>query len=416
MMLTYYIYRLITTLIRPFIYFYILIRISKGKEDKSRVTERYGISGIERKDGKVIWFHAASIGESLSVLPILRKLNSDKSIDHIVLTTGTVTSANILQDKLSKKISHQYIPFDIPSYINKFLNHWNPSQAVFLESEIWPNFLTELNKRNICSLIVNGRMTVKSFRRWSILSVSSKKIFSNFTACCTQNSDSAFFYEKLGIKNTINTGNLKFAYKPDEIISDEFKILKSLTKKRKIFLAASTHSGEEEIIKNITLNLKKTEKKLLTIIVPRHVTRKSFFSSSKGLGLSIRSKNQKINDRTYLYLADTIGELNMFYSLANIVFIGGSLVPHGGQNPIEAAYLGKKIYHGKNIENFIDVYDILKQLKFTQQVENARQLEHYVKEALANPKSVNKDININRLKKEGDNTVSKVMEVIYKYL
>ena len=416
MMLTYYIYRLITTLIRPFIYIYILIRISKGKEDKSRVTERYGISGIERKDGKVIWFHAASIGECLSVLPILRKLNSDKSIVQIVLTTGTVTSANILQDKLSKKIIHQYIPFDIPSYINKFLNHWNPSQAVFLESEIWPNFLTELNKRNICSLIVNGRMTIKSFKRWSILSGSSKKIFSYFTACCTQNSDSAFFYEKLGIKNTINTGNLKFAYKPDEIFSDELKILKSLTKKRKIFLAASTHSGEEEIIKNITLNLKKTEKKLLTIIVPRHVTRKSFFSSSKGLGLSIRSKNQKIKDRTYLYLADTIGELNMFYSLANIVFIGGSLVPHGGQNPIEAAYLGKKIYHGKNIENFIDVYDILKQLKFTQQVENARQLEHYVKEALANPKSVNKDININRLKKEGDNTVSKVMEVIYKHL
>ena len=145
-MLPYYIYKLITKLIRPFIVFYILIRISKGKEDRLRVTERYGTSDIERKDGKVIWFHAASIGESLSILPLLKKLNSDKSIDQIILTTGTLTSANILKDKLSKKIIHQFIPFDIPSYVNKFLNHWNPSLAVFVESEIWPNFLTELKK------------------------------------------------------------------------------------------------------------------------------------------------------------------------------------------------------------------------------------------------------------------------------
>ena len=248
-MLPYYSYRLITTLIRPFIVFYILIRILKGKEDRLRVTERYGTSDIKRKDGKVIWFHAASIGESLSILPLLKKLNSDKSIDQIILTTGTLTSANILKDKLSKKIIHQFIPFDVPSYIHKFLNHWNPSLAVFVESEIWPNFLTELKKRNVCSLIVNGRMTIKSFKRWSMLSGSSKNLFSKITACCTQNSDSAFFYEKLGIKNTINTGNLKFAYKPDEIISDELKKLRSLTKKRKIFLAASTHPGEEEIIK-----------------------------------------------------------------------------------------------------------------------------------------------------------------------
>ena len=169
-MLPYYSYRLITTLIRPFIVFYILIRILKGKEDRLRVTERYGTSDIKRKDGKVIWFHAASIGESLSILPLLKKLNSDKSIDQIILTTGTLTSANILKDKLSKKIIHQFIPYDVPSYIHKFLNHWNPSLAVFVESEIWPNFLTELKKRNVCSLIVNGRMTIKSFKRWSMLS------------------------------------------------------------------------------------------------------------------------------------------------------------------------------------------------------------------------------------------------------
>ena len=154
-MLPYYIYKLITKFIRPFIAFYILIRISRGKEDRTRIAERYGTSDVERKKGKVIWFHAASIGESLSILPLLSKLNSDKSIDQIILTTGTLTSANILKSKLSKKIIHQYIPFDIPSYVNKFLNHWNPSLAVFVESEIWPNFLTELKKRNINTLIVN---------------------------------------------------------------------------------------------------------------------------------------------------------------------------------------------------------------------------------------------------------------------
>tara|TARA_Y100000816_G_scaffold277287_1_gene247300 strand:- start:1905 stop:3149 length:1245 start_codon:yes stop_codon:yes gene_type:complete len=412
----YYIYKLITQLVRPFIFLYILRRVSKGKEDKTRISERYGISNLERKDGKVIWFHAASIGESLSILPLLKKLNSDKSIQQIIITTGTLTSANILKNKLTKKIIHQYIPFDIPVYVNKFLDYWKPSVSVFVESEIWPNFLYELKRRNIHSLIVNGRMTIKSYNRWSFFGQASKGVFSNFAACCTQNSDSTFFYKKLGIKNTIHTGNLKFAYQPGEIITDELKKLKPFTRKRKIFLAASTHPGEEEMIKNITLNLKKSIKNILTIIVPRHVNRESFFSSSKGLGLSIRSKKQSINNRTYLYLADTVGELNMFYSIANIVFIGGSLVPHGGQNPIEAAYLGKKIYHGKNIENFSDVYSVLKQLKFTQLVENERQLEYYVKDVLTKPQSINKDININRLKKEGNATVDKVMEVIYQYL
>ena len=146
-MLPYYLYKLVTYLIRPFIFLYILRRLSKGKEDKSRILERYGVSDIGRKDGRVIWFHAASIGESLSILPLLKKLNSDKSIDQIIVTTGTKTSADILKYKLNKKIIHQYIPFDIPSFINKFLNHWKPSLAIFVESEIWPNFLTELKKK-----------------------------------------------------------------------------------------------------------------------------------------------------------------------------------------------------------------------------------------------------------------------------
>ena len=414
-MLLYKFYKLITQIIRPIVPFYINRRLSQNKEDKMRVSERYGISSVKRGDGKVIWFHAASIGESLSILPVLKKLNSDKSINQILLTTGTLSAANVLKKFLSKKITHQFIPFDVPYYVRRFLNHWDPSIAIFVESEIWPNFLYELKNRKIHSIIVNGRMTLKSFRRWSLLKSYSKELFSNISACCSQNSDSTFFYKKLGIANTINAGNLKFAYRPNDINLNEFKKLKSLTKRRKVFLAASTHPGEEEIIKNITLNLKKTKKNILTIIVPRHVNRESYFTSTRGLGLAIRSKNQQIRDKTYLYLADTIGELNIFYNLADVIFIGGSLVPHGGQNPIEAAYLGKKIFHGKYIQNFPDVYKILEQLKFTKQIENERQLEYFINDAFDNLKSINKDIKISKLKKEGDDAIKKTLKTIYQY-
>ena len=149
--------------------------------------------------------------------------------------------------------------------------------------------------------------------------------------------------------------------------------------------------------------------------MPRHVNRESYFTSTRGLGLAIRSKNQQIRDKTYLYLADTIGELNIFYNLADVIFIGGSLVPHGGQNPIEAAYLGKKIFHGKYIQNFPDVYKILEQLKFTKQIENARQLEYFINDAFDNLKSINKDIKISKLKKEGNDAIKKTLKTIYQY-
>ncbi len=415
-MIVYKIYRILTNILTIIIPLYVRNRIKNGKEDNERILERYGQSNLLRNKGKVIWFHAASIGESLSILPLVKHFNNDKSISQILISTGTVTSAKILKKKTNKKIIHQYIPYDVPHYIDKFLSHWKPSIAVFVESEIWPNFIYELKKRNIKSIIINGRMTPNSFKKWSYSNKFSEFLFSHFDACCAQNNDSAFFYKKLGIQNTINTGNLKFAYEPIKPKKNKFDELKAQLKYRKIFLAASTHPGEEEIIKNITINLKKSFKNILTIVVPRHTNRLDYFSSTKGLGLSVRSKNQKINSRTYLYLADTIGELNMFYKLADVIFIGGSLVKHGGQNPIEAAYEGKKIIHGIHIQNFPDVYNILKHLKFTQQVNNERQLEHYIKKALINLSKFNDGINVKKLKREGRTTVQEVAKVINQFI
>jgi 3-deoxy-D-manno-octulosonic-acid transferase len=241
-------------------------------------------------------------------------------------------------------------------------------------------------------------------------------LFSKFSSCSTQNTDSTLFYEKLGIKKTNYTGNLKFALTPDLTDAKKYDELKVLAGDRKIFLAASTHPGEEEIISRVTLKLKKTCKELLTIVVPRHPTRNNIINKNIIKNTAIRSMGNKIKRNTHIYLADTIGELNLFYKLADIIFIGGSLVMHGGQNPIEAAYHGKKVYHGKHVENFSDVYMTLDQMKLSQVVNNERQLEHFIHEEYKSLDKAVRKVDISSLQKEGEETVKKVLKEIYQYL
>ena len=410
-----YLYKLIGFILIPFIPFIIFRRLSDGKETKGRTNERYGKTQIKNISNKLVWIHAASVGESLSIIPIVKEMIKDKYFDTILITTGTTSSSKIIKQKLGKKVIHQFIPFDIVIYAKRFLNHWKPSLAIFVESEIWPNIIYETKKMNIPLIILNGRMTLKTFKRWTLLGSFSKKLFSNFDACCTQNSDSAIFYKKLGIINTEFTGNLKFAHHDIKIDEESYDYLKNSSRDRVIFLAASTHNGEENIIKNISLNISKVHKNLLTIIVPRHPQRKDILAGVKGNKIAVRSKKEKITKNTLFYIADTIGELNLFYKLANVIFVGGSMVNHGGQNPIEAAYYGKTILHGKNIQNFIDVYEILKLMKLTEQVENERQLELFVNRLIDNYKNTNthqtKRIST-ALKKEGNEAVNNSMNVI----
>ena len=406
------IYKIISYLIYPFIPIYLSNRLSLKKELKDRINERYGYSKINRKKGKLVWIHAASIGESLSILPVIKELEKNKKIKQILVTTGTVTSAKIMNERLKGKAFHQFLPIDIPIFVERFLNHWNPSTSIFVESEIWPNFVSALSKRNTKLIILNGRMTVKSFNSWLKFKKTALTLFTNFDLCCAQNSDSAFFYENLGIKNTIYTGNLKFSSEPEKADNKKLKILKKMVRNRKILLAASTHEGEEEIIANITSSLKKKDKNFLSIIAPRHPNRSEFFSNKQKLKIAYRSKNQEIKANTNIYIADTVGELNLFYELANFIFVGGSLVNHGGQNPIEAAFLGKTIIHGPNIMNFADVYEILNHMKLTFIVNNERQLQMYIENKYKKSNDVSSKSGSSRIKKEGRQALQNSMEAI----
>ena len=369
------VYYLISTLLIPFYSIYIKRRISFKKEDQDRFSERYGKPSTVRKNGDLIWIHAASVGECLSALPIITEIEKITSVNQILLTSGTTSSALILKDKLSPKTIHQYIPLDVPLFNDRFLKFWNPKCAIFIESEIWPNLIFQIKKSGIKLAIINGRMTLKSYNKWLRFKKTSKLIFNNFDLCLTQNKESTFFYKQLGINKTYYTGNIKFSSNKLEINKENYNNLKNIIEDRKVFLAASTHPGEEAIISDLTQKIRNTNKEFLCIIVPRHPNRSHIAKEVLNCKFATRSKNEIIQDDTDIYLADTFGELGLFYKLADIVFIGGSLVPHGGQNPIEAAYFCNNIFHGKYIENFLEVYETLNHLHITELVDNPRQLQ-----------------------------------------
>ena len=368
------IYQIISTLLLPFIGIYIKNRIRLNKEDPNRYKERYGKPSVKRKEGNVIWIHAASVGETLSVLKVISEIEKIESVDQVLLTTGTTSSAEIVVNRLGPKTVHQFIPLDIPLFNKRFLKYWNPNSAIFVESEIWPNLVTQTKKLQIKIAIINGRMTLNSYSKWLRFKQSSEKIFKSFDLCLTQNEESSLFYKKLGINNTYYTGNLKFSSDKLKVDDGAYGDLKNILKGRKIFLAASTHLGEEKIISEITKKIRETNKEFITIIVPRHPDRSGLLSQMLNCKVVTRSTNEKIDQNTDIYLADTFGELGLFYKLADFIFIGGSFVRHGGQNPIEAAYFCDNIFHGKYIENFLEVYETLNHLFITELVDNPRQL------------------------------------------
>ena len=369
------IYYVISILLMPLTGIYINRRIKLNKEDTKRFKERYGRASVQRTEGSLAWLHAASVGESLSILTIINELEKLKSIDQILLTTGTTSAAEIVANKLSSKTVHQYLPLDNPIFNKRFLKHWNPTYAIFVESEIWPNLIMQIKKLEIKLAIVNGRMTLKSYNKWLRFKKSSELIFKSFDLCLAQNKESSLFYKKLGINNTYYTGNLKFSSDKFEVTEDDFNDLKGMFKGRKVFLAASTHLGEEKIISEITNKIRESKKEFITIIVPRHPNRTNLLDQMTNSKVVMRSSNEKVDQATDIYLADTFGELGIFYKLADFIFIGGSFVPHGGQNPIEAAYFCNNIFHGKYIENFLEVYETLNHLLISELVDNPRQLQ-----------------------------------------
>ena len=367
----FFIYQFLLSIILLFSPIIVLLRILKNKEDKFRFKEKFGLITKKRGAGKLIWFHGSSVGEILSVIPVIKKYENDKKVHKILVTSSTLSSSKILEKIKFKKIVHQFYPIDHIYFSRKFLDYWKPDIAIFLESEIWPSMFKSIKKRNIFLILLNARITKKSFNRWTYISKFSRSIFGLIDKAYSQNSETNYFLRKLNVKNIKFTGNLKFigdnSFKPDE--ADKKLFLKF--KKYKTFIAASTHETEELFAAKTHILMKKKIKNLITIIIPRHINRvEQIVSEISELGLNVvtRSSNKVKLENIDIFIVDTFGESKKFYKFATTVFLGKSLIKEGGQNPLEPARFGAKILHGPGVKNFKDIYRYLNQLKISTKV------------------------------------------------
>ena len=345
----------------PLISNFYKIRKFRGKEDNDRYSERKGIASIQRPFGKLIWVHCASVGEIQSALPLINKLN--KEIDaNFLITTGTVSSYQIIKNKTPKRVYHQYIPIDLNKYNTKFLNYWEPDLVLWFESELWPNILLLLQKRNIRHLIINARMSEKSFQKWKYFPNTLKKILSGFDLCIAQSREDSLKFKFFGAKNVIDLVNIKYFAPKLDVDLNQLDLLTDLFKGRNVWLAASTHEGEESLAAEIHVNLSKKIPNLLTIIAPRHPNRKKSIQKmlkDKKVEFITRSEGNVPNNQTDIYLADSIGEMGLWYSICKIVFLGKSIIGKGGQNPIEPSLFGCAVICGDKVENFSEVVNDL---------------------------------------------------------
>jgi len=378
------IYKFLTFIGSPLIDLYLLKRKKTGKEDARRFPERLGYAAFPRPKGTLVWVHAASVGEALSVLPIIKKLSARHEEVNFLLTTGTTTSAKLIESRLPDKAFHQYVPVDMPLAVRRFLKHWKPDLALWVESELWPNLVTQTGKK--CPMIlVNGRISDNSYRKWQRYRSLGQQILSRFTLTLPQSNIDAERFEDLGARNVKYLGNIKFDAPALPSDSQKMGELISQVGERPVWLAASTHEGEEKMIANIHKELKEENPELLTIIAPRHPKRVSdIIKDIKEfeLNVAIRSKEENIEEETDIYIADTLGELGVFYRLVPIVFIGGSLVDKGGQNPLEAARLDCTIIYGPYMDNFKEIKSEIEDAHAAVCVNNKNNLQETVLELI----------------------------------
>ncbi len=367
----FYIYQIILSIfliISPII---LILRIFNKKEDKIRFKEKFSFVSKKKKAGKLIWFHGASVGELMSIVPIIKYYEKQKSISQILVTTSTLSSSKVIKKFNFKKTIHQFYPIDHFFFTKKFIEFWKPNLAIFIESEIWPCMYKNLEMKKIPLILINARLTKKTFNRWLKISNFSKSIFNKITIAYPQNRETKNFLKKLNLKKINSIGNLKFTQNPDEKFDEVNKKLKIEFKKKKVWVASSTHQNEELFCAKTHLELKKKYKNLLTIIIPRHVDRvKEISRELKNLNLNVTLHSSKLKnlDNVDIYLVDSFGETKKFHKIASSVFLGGSIIKRGGQNPLEAARFGAKIFHGPNVDNFKDVYKLLGTLKISKKI------------------------------------------------
>src|SRR6476469_6533061 len=363
-------------------------RLKLGKEDPQRVGERRGMSADVRPHGPLVWIHGASVGEVLAAAALIERLREWNL--PILLTSGTVTSAAIVAKRFPPDVIHQYVPYDSPRYVTRFLDHWRPSLALFIESDLWPNLILSSAARRLPMVLINGRMSHRSFPRWRRVSGTISALLGRFDICLAQSHADAERLAALGSRNVITTGNLKLDVPAPPADSAKLERLMSVTRGRPIIVAASTHPGEEEILLDAHRVLAGFFPSLLSVIVPRHPARGEALARSiaaSGLHVAQRSREELPTATTDIYVADTMGEMGLFYRLAPIVFMGGSLIEHGGQNPIEAVKLGASIVHGPHIFNFTDVYEALDSAGGARRADTQEALVKQFGQMLANPKA-----------------------------
>lgn len=361
----FHLYRALSFLLWPLLQVVLWVRLQKGKEIPSRITEKRGLSSKPRPTGRLVWFHGASVGETLALLKLIHIILDKHKDVHILVTSGTKSSAALLKDKLPPRAFHQFAPLDHPLWVERFLSHWQPDVAIMTESDFWPNLLYTTHKKGIKLFLLNGRMSPKSFKNWKKFMPLAKTIFGFFDVFLLQRKIDKQFFRQLGVQDekiTI-TGNIKYSADPLPHNPQTLQTLRESIKDRPVWLYASCHPGEDKIAYKTHMALKKKYPHLLTIIVPRHPEKKDIFKHHLRefkLRAAFRSDTAAISEKTDIYIADSFGELGLFFSLTDIAFIGGSFVKLGCHNPIEAAQLKCAILFGPHIYNFSETcYDLL---------------------------------------------------------
>lgn len=367
---------------------YIEKRKKMGKEDVKRFNERVGRPTKPRPAGRLIWLHGASVGESISMLPLINRLLEIYPDAHVMVTTGTTTSAEVMAKRLPERAFHQYLPIDNPVFAARFIRHWQPTIALWFESEFWPGMLSTIKRRNIPLILINGRISNKSFKRWQQFDFVIKEILDCFTACLGQSEEDAYRLRALGAKDAMCLGNLKYAGLPIPVDEEKKKEIQDEIGERLVWLVSSTHSDEEAKIGRYLKELSAKHEGLLTIIAPRHPTRgveiRDILQDKYQLKTALRSANEKIQPETEVYIADTIGEMGIWYELCPIVFIGGSLIPHGGQNFMEPSRCRDAVIVGPHMHNFTDAMNRAKRADGIIQVDETVDLIDMVDQLLSN--------------------------------
>ncbi len=408
----FFIYKFLINIVYFFSPLIIIVRLIKHKEDFKRFVEKFGFFTKKRISGNLIWFHGASVGEIQSIIPLIEKLEKDKKINQILVTSNTLSSSFIFNKLKFQKTIHQFFPIDCNFISLKFLNYWKPSKAFFVDSEIWPNTINNLYNSEIPIILLNGRITKKSYNRWMRFPNLSKFIFSKFDLCLSASKESKKFLKKLGAKNVKFFGNLKFSQSENQSVKIDQNLKKFLSKKNS-WCASSTHYNEERFCGLIHLELKKKFKNLITIIIPRHVDRVNQIKSDLvklNLSVHLDHPRSKIKPNTDIYLVNSYGKTKSIFKICKNVFLGGSLINHGGQNPLEAVRYGCRIFHGPHVANFKQIYEHLQKKNISYKVTNQNHLTNLLQKKLDKKNYSKKPIK--SLSQEGTKILNKILKEI----